>query len=109
MTDTDIYIPAAENGPTGENGVHEQVPNKWKEEMSQEEVSGTTKSSSDIEESIGNFKEMLQLNGNSLGQEADPSMLSDQSNSLAASKVANAACNVLLCILLPHYTIPTNL
>ncbi|XP_017231252.1 protein WVD2-like 6 [Daucus carota subsp. sativus] len=86
MTDTDIYIPAAENGPTGENGVHEQVPNKWKEEMSQEEVSGTTKSSSDIEESIGNFKEMLQLNGNSLGQEVDPSMLSDQSNSLAVSK-----------------------
>lgn len=75
MADTDICIPALENGSIDENGGHEQLP-----------INGTVRSTSNIEESIENFEGMLQLNGNSAGQEADTSMLSDQSNSLAASK-----------------------
>lgn len=88
MADTDICIPPLENGSTGENGGHEQLPIQWDEGMSLEGVNGTIKNSSDIEESIENFEGLLQLNGNSVGQGADTSMLSDQSNSLAASKVA---------------------
>ncbi|KAK1382859.1 TPX2 domain-containing protein [Heracleum sosnowskyi] len=93
MTDTNIYIPALGNGSTGENGVHEQIPVKREEEMSLEGLNGTIKSSSDIEESIGNFEGMIQLNGNSSGQGADTSMLSDQSNSLAASKEPEVKMN----------------
>lgn len=96
MTDTDICIPALENGSTGENGGQKQLPIKWEEEISLEGVNGTIKNSSDIEESIENFEGLLQLNGSSIGQEADTSMLSDQSSSLAASKVTNAACYIIL-------------
>ncbi|KAK1382855.1 TPX2 domain-containing protein [Heracleum sosnowskyi] len=93
MTDTNICIPALGNGSTGENGVHEQIPVKREEEMSLEGLNGTIKSSSDMEESIGNFEGMIQLNGNSSGQEADTSMFSDQSNSLAASKEPEVKMN----------------
>lgn len=104
MTDTDVYIPALKNGSTGENGAHEQAPIKWEEEMSLEEVNGTIKSSSGIEESIENFKDRIQLNGNVLGQEADITMLSE------ASKVENAAhlLLVMLFTLILYLTCPCN-
>ncbi|KAL8090055.1 uncharacterized protein LOC141697476 [Apium graveolens] len=86
MADTDICIPSLENGSKSENGGHGQLPIKWEEDMSLEGVIGTIKNTSDIEESVENFEALLQLNGDSIGQGADTSMLSDQSNGLAASK-----------------------
>lgn len=88
MTDIDICIPALENGSKSENGGHKQLPVKWEADVSLKGVNGTIKNSPDIEESIENFEGSLQLNGNSIGQGTDTSMLSDQSNSIGASKVA---------------------
>ncbi|KAL8134088.1 hypothetical protein AgCh_009236 [Apium graveolens] len=86
MDDTGIFIQALKNGSKAENGGHGQLPIKWEEDMSLEGVNGTIKNTFDIEESVENFEPLLHLNGDFIGQGADTSMLSDQSNGLAAYK-----------------------
>lgn len=98
--DTDNVIALSGNGKSGENGIREQLPVKWDEGISSEQVNGTLNDSSEIEGFNENFESALKLNDNSFAQEAEGSVVPAESNGVTVSKVVNIASFFPLLVLI---------